>query len=443
MIPPAGVELRGRLCASALALASLLLPAAAAQRGAAARVHYGLDEGVLVRIEGGERSVPGCTDAAGPGRVHGAARSPHGTLYVAAERGLYALSDDTEYLTPLALGEGAPGGEPVGVAVDGRGVVWLATTEGFGAVDPVHLVGSVVHAGPCSSLRRLKDGRLRVETADGVLLHSPRSEPLAPLELVGKPSATPEGQVHLEVRWTGEGPPPQSFGLRELREQRYRFQSDSSFERTADPGPRTFEVIARDADLASTPPLRVSLRVPVPPHYDSRLLVLAPLLVGLLLVAALLARARALGGGRVRYIGALLGSYALLVLGLQVLAGIVRHGRSWPFIGFAMYADVHREGDAIFRPKLFGIERGGLEREVFPFQAGLASDGYWQALLPLVYDGDAACAAFVEAFNERHPTRPLRGLVVEDHKHVLTSQGPLPVAPVVMRVYDPEASHGR
>ena len=75
-------------------------------------------------------------------------------------------------------------------------------------------------------------------------------------------------------------------------------------------------------------------------------------------------------------------------------------------------------------------------RAVFPSQSP-------HFLAPRVYDRDEACQAFLDACNVRHPNGKISGFVIEDHEYRLTRAGPLRVAPVVMRVFHSEASHGR
>ena len=55
--------------------------------------------------------------------------------------------------------------------------------------------------------------------------------------------------------------------------------------------------------------------------------------------------------------------------------------------------------------------------------------------MPLVYDGDAPCQRFLDAYNKHRPRRTIRGFVVLDTKQRLTIDGPVTVAPVVMRVF--------
>ena len=98
----------------------------------------------LVRIEGSTTTTLECTDPEGTGTIHDVARGPFGTVYVAAQRGLFSVADSVRHLTPLPRQLGAPKGTPLALHVDRRGTIWLGTDEAFGCVEPVHLFGQTI-----------------------------------------------------------------------------------------------------------------------------------------------------------------------------------------------------------------------------------------------------------------------------------------------------------
>ena len=131
----------------------------------------------------------------------------------------------------------------------------------------------------------------------------------------------------------------------------------------------------------------------------------------------------------------LLSTFLVFAVGLQVVAGLIPHSRGWPFVGYSMYSQSYAPGEHIYTAVMIGIRGEGRRFRLDPAVAGYPSDGYWQALLPLVYGDDAERQRFVDAFNKISPHKPLVGFVIQDEKHRLTVEGPIEVAPVIMCVY--------
>src|SRR5262249_2437969 len=138
------------------------------------------------------------------------------------------------------------------------------------------------------------------------------------------------------------------------------------------------------------------------------------------------------GKGRAALLQGALSATAALVVGLQVLAGVVGHGRSWPFVGFSMYTERYREGSVLYQPELVGTRSAGSRQQLDPSSAGTAKDGLWQLLVPLVHDGAPARERWLQAYNAGHPDAPLRGLCVQERRWRLTADGPVRVAPIVL-----------
>ena len=60
-------------------------------------------------------------------------------------------------------------------------------------------------------------------------------------------------------------------------------------------------------------------------------------------------------GPRLRAVAkGLMGAFLVAAVGLQILAGILEHGRSYPFIGFSMYSEVYRKDHLIYTPEFYG-----------------------------------------------------------------------------------------
>ena len=419
-----------RICFPVLQIA-LLCGCLAAQ--VEVRYEYSLE--TLTRVTGNGREVIECTEPEGTGLIHGLGRGPFGTVYIAAERGLFSLSDDARYTTPFPRGEGAPKGEPRSLVVDERGTIWLATDQEFGCVDPVYRTGRVHFAGgPFSDVQLLEDGGLQIQSDSGPLSYRPALGPVPVIQVLSADSSPIDGVARVLVQAVADGAP--MYGFRVRTRHRFAWQEDPEFEILGlEPGRHEVEFAALDRDLRRSAPAMVTVTVPYPESLSKSFVLTVILGSGGGLLALLLIVGTRRGGGPRRRNKAFLSTFLFFAVGLQVLAGIFPHARGWPFVGFSMYSEGFREGDHIYKPVLLGIREDGTRVPIDPIRAGYASDGYWQALLPLVYDGDKKCREFLEAFNLRNPEEQLRGFVIHDEKHRLTRMGPVLVAPVVMKVY--------
>ena len=79
-----------------------------------------------------------------------------------------------------------------------------------------------------------------------------------------------------------------------------------------------------------------------------------------------------------------------------------------------------------------GLAPGGAELVIDPQTLGLALDGRWQALHPLIDGGERVARAYLAAFRRRFPRSPILGLQVQARRTRLTPEGPRAVAPLVL-----------
>ena len=66
---------------------------------------------------------------------------------------------------------------------------------------------------------------------------------------------------------------------------------------------------------------------------------------------------------------------------------------------------------------------------------GVAIDGRWQVLRPVIDGGDSAAADYVARFRERYPKSGIVGLQVQARRIRLTPEGPVRIAPLVLSHY--------
>ena len=134
-----------------------------------------VEDGLVRRIAGREQ-VLACTDPDGTGAVRGLAAHPGGTVFVAAQNGLFVVADGVDVLDPVTLREGAPPGAPVGVAVADEGRLWLLTESAFGCIDARQGFGRTfgpdagLPAGPYLGMRSGNSGELWILTGAGLFV---------------------------------------------------------------------------------------------------------------------------------------------------------------------------------------------------------------------------------------------------------------------------------
>ena len=401
-----------------------------------------LRDGAVVMLGGNQpRELP-CTAAAGAGSVAEFARHPLGTVVAAAEHGLFVLDLGHLVLDAPDLRDGVPRGTPRSVHADAMGRLWMCTDTDFGVVDIRFGFGRTFTAAdglPAPPFRRVADGgggRILLETATGVFAYQP-DRGLAP-RLVGDAGpksklASPAGEIDLGLQVEGLG----GASLRHRRRHHHLLlPMAGSTVQGLRPGWHTVEVHALDRDLRRVVVAEYEVEVPVPAAFDTRFLMSAVGLIALLVWAFAL-RGAATGVPPSFWQRARLatGRTALvMVVLLQLLAGYLGYGRSWPFVGFTMYTENWHEGTVLHRPRIEALRADGTRVPMHEDDIGVVQDGYWQMLAEVVFGSDAARQRFLEKV-DRHRSSgepPFLGFVLSDGRIRLTAHGPVDVAPNVM-----------
>lgn len=359
----------------------------------------------------------------------------------------WILGDDALLMTdaqaqapdPVRLEDGLLAGRPLGVVVDRGGErVWVATEREFGCFDSRFFFGRVLRPAdgvpppPYAGLTRVREGLRLVVRAGGSVVYRPDQGP--PPEVTAAEARLLAGRtVRIRVEGRAVGGP--TFRYRAAHRHAWRpIRGHVVDVPGVDPGRAVFEVVAVDRDLRYSAPRRLTIDVPYPKAFDKRLLVPAVGGVSLGLLALLVWRARR--GGRAAIWRALLSGGLAVVLSLQVAAGLLGHGRSWPFVGFSMYTERYHEGSVLYKAVIEGRFPDGVWRELHPSSFGLPSDGRWQAAVRLVHGGDTERRRCLEAYERSHGVK-LHGLRVRTLRHRLTRQGPIRIAAIVLARYEP------
>ncbi len=410
-----------------------------------------LADGELFRRRGKTRIELACVEPEGTGRVSDLALDPAGLVFVAAERGLFVLGPWVDTLDRVELLEGAPRGAPNSVHVDAKRRVWLATDEEVGVIDPSFYWGRTLAAellpgdGPYQI--EANEDLLTIRGSAGAKSYAPDSEDGPILE-----------RVVADDREVGEDSPPHHIGYANstlVRAEgkasggatfRYRVDGHHVWKDLGEalrleglsPGRHVLDVVAVDRDLNRSAPRSVRIDVDYPFYFEKHS---ALALVGsgaLLVLAVFLWQAR--GRGANAYGRALVSTAILLVIVLQVLAGLFPHAKGWPFVGYSMYSYRYAENEAIYEGVLVGLRPNQREFVIDPQAIGVAIDSRWQVLRPLIDGGENAHREYVEAFRKRFPRNAITGLQVQARRVRLTDRGPLNVAPLVLSHWEEE--HG-
>jgi hypothetical protein len=246
----------------------------------------------------------------------------------------------------------------------------------------------------------------------------------------------------LQVFATGTANGGASFRYRIDRHHLWRELTSDPIEGVP-PGAHVLDVIAVDCDLRRSDPTRISVAFDLPRRYDKSFVVRAAILVAALVVAGFAWRVLRHGGGRVAWLRVPISSAIAIVLGVQVLAGIVPHAKGWPFIGFSMYTNTYEQGSSIYDEKLVGIDRSGGMRDlsyagVVPF-----TDDPWQVIRPIVDGGPEVSRAWILRYNSLHPAQPIVGLQARVDRRVLTPHGAVRVAPLILSSHFEDEVLGR
>ncbi|MBX3463829.1 MAG: hypothetical protein KF830_11725 [Planctomycetes bacterium] len=419
--------------------AAVVAPPAAVALGHDRRLEL-VDGSLWLSGADGRRPV-GCTAADGSGAVHALARHAHGTVFVAATRGWFALDAEHAVLDRMELRDGVPPGSPRGVGVDRAGRLWLCTDEAFGVVDPRFGFGRTFGAAdglPAAPFRGLEldaEGRVLLVARDGTFAYTPdqgppprRSDGQVPRVAV---TASAAGEVELAVGVEGRG----GVTLRQRRWHHHLLQAMPGQRLVGlRPGRHVVEVHAVDRDLRRAVVGIYDVRVPPPAAFDARVL---PLLAGgggLLLFLLAWWRPRPGLPARRRFALAMGNSALAMVCGLQLLAAWLGYGRSWPFVGFTMYTETWRQDDVLHKPRLVGLLADGTRVEGAAHEAGILQDGYWQMLAEVAHGDAAAHRALLQRWNAGRPAGlpRLAGFRLVDGRIRLSARGPVDVAPTVL-----------
>jgi hypothetical protein len=405
------------------------------------------EHGTLFRERDGAREELGCTAPGGTGAVLDVALDPAGLSFVAAENGLFVLGARVDVLDPVQPLEDAPSGTVRSVHVDGARRLWIATDTGIGALDPSFYFGrSLAPAelpgpGPYR-VGPAEGGGVRLVGADSERVREP-SRAVQPrvtaLRVDGAELAPedelrrePAGTLALEPTGTADG--GTTFRYRFDRHHVWRALAPGVTVPMPSPGRHRLEVIALDQDLDRSEPFSVRVNVALPPHLDAGVLLAAALVTAGATLAFFLWHQRS-ARARLRPWRALVSTALVLVLALQVYAGIVPHGRGWPFMGFNMYTRAYARDEIIYDEQLVVLDANENELAVPPQSAGFMVDEPWEVLLPLVNDGEPALRAFLDAWRKRFPSGDARGLEVQVRRTRLTEHGPVVIAPLVLARY--------
>lgn len=442
-------QLRARLV-----IVGLLVSSALAQT-AHVSPRYAIEGGQLVRWTGDTRSELGCTSREGTGTVHAFARSPMGNVYVAAERGVYVVSDASEHLDPLPLFEGAPGGPVIGVAVADPRRVWFATERELVVFDAYQFFGHVL--GPADGLPAPPYRELRVEGAGEIVLVAGTGEFRIParersrceIELVsiaGQPFqrqalhqlASDTLPLELAVR----GDPRASLHWRDSRHANwYPLERDGPRIERLEPGEHELLLAAFDAELVQSEPIVLRVAVPYPRGLAPRTAVPIAAAIALAIALGFALRAARTPRPQRSWTRALVSAALVIVLGAQVVAAIFPHARGWPFVGFAMYTHTVEPFSHSYRDVLYGVPRRGARFEVPLWGFGMGQFEFRRRLVPAIHGGERERAALLDELNQRFYDGNLSGYEIVVERYRLTEHGPKKVAPLELVAYTREAAH--
>jgi hypothetical protein len=415
----------------------------------------------ILRRRGGTEVALACTDPAGTGEIRDLALDPSGLVFVAAARGLFVVSAEVDALDPVELREGAPRGAPRSVHVDAERRVWIATEEELGVVDPSFGWGRTMTreaesredgppGGPPYRLAGEPDGALVIETADGVFRYRPDQGPAPAVTRLEADGKTIEDGMTV----TGAYGHPLSVSAEAHAEggATFRWRLDGNHvwrelgtEPIEDihPGAHVLEVIAIDRDLRRSEPARVAIQYDLPPQYEKSFVVRVGLVVIAIVTAFFFWLARRSGGGREAWRRVPVSAAIAIVIGVQILAGLVPHAKGWPFIGFSMYTNTYGENWIIYDGGVFGIEPGGTTRKLEYHAVVPFADDRWQVIGPIIDGGPEFSRDWMERYNARHPETRIVGLQARADRRRLTPDGAVPIAPLVFSSYrEPEDGVG-
>ena len=382
------------------------------------------------------------------GQIHDLESDPGGVVYVIADNGIYISSPNSERLIQLKLKNGSPKGRPRSAHFDVRRRLWLATDEEFGVVDTRFFTGRVFteNDGLMPSLpigiMADKDNSLLFFTEKATYryrLDTGHAPTISVATVNGQPyhSAKPiriQYPGNLNLTLTGSGRGGVTFRVVPHERKRYRVKSvegDTVSLGDFDPGIFDIAIVAVDRDLNESQPLFIKVHVQWPFYFHPRFLVGVGVSLAVLVFIVALVAAWKIGKHPKRYQLALVSALLLMWIGIQILAAIVPHARTWPIVGWSMYTSSRQEGSLVGPTVIEGITEDG---HTFPIDAWQTYKIYPSQLIhPLVNYGRDAASSFLKSYNDQVGEKTLIGVQVRNkYRYALTNEGPVRVPP---RVY--------
>jgi len=394
---------------------------------------------VLERTRSGEKSELDTLEPEGTGTLYELAADPAGLVFVAAENGLFVLSPEVDVLDRVEVLDGAPPGSPTSVFVDEERRVWYASETAFGCIDPSFYHGRTIPVPGPGPYRIVGNGRYGIDVAgaEAEWRYRPGVGRAPRLDRVSRDGTELAAEQLLEldfgepIHLTAEGVGSSELVPRYRVDRHHKWLAlENGVDVEIEPGEHLLEVVLTDRDLRLSEPFPLRLRVAYPFYYRKAFVLGAGALCAVLVFLffhAIGRRARLPGSH------AIVSTVLVLVLGLQTLAGLVPHGRGWPFIGYSMYTTSLDVGHLAYNGILIGLTAKDRPRQIHIGALGVAADNRWQVLGPLIRDGEATNHAAIEKYNRERPTWiPIRRLQVWAERTRLTEGGPVPVAQLIL-----------
>ena len=395
-----------------------------------------IEGGVLLVQQGDSRRELPCTRPDGCGTAHALATTVFGQQVLAAEHGLFVMDPAHPVVDAMDLRDGVPEGAALGLVADGTRL-WFCTRDALAVVDVRFGYGYTFGAAeqvpppPYTGISRDR-GRLVLHTTSGAF--GLRLQGEEPVGMEPQPSdgiahdavlAQVDGSVRFEAALRAASGKP----LRARQRHSHLLQPlDDGVLRGLRPGEHTVLVYALDPDLRRTLVGDHSVHVPLPERYGTTFLPLAAVAAGILLLILAWPRRGRRRLGRATWRVAI-----VMVFGLQLLAALLGYGRSWPFMGFSMYTENYHEGSLLYKPLVRGCCVDGSIVELDDWQLGLHQDGYWQMLAEIVHGSEADLETLLATVQQRRRGARVIGFEFVDTRIRLTAQGPVDVAPTVLR----------
>lgn len=379
---------------------------------------------------------------------------PGGLTFIAAERGLFVSHPLAEASDPVRL-QGKELGAYAGRTVrsldfdldpEDRRRIWLACDGDLLVMEPSFFWGMRVATpkGPDGrdlevNAVRVSGDFLRVHTRAGVFerrlvdTHRPAApvlankEPNTPLRLAS------DQAIKLAIVGTN---------------LRYRLNRHHVWiEAVADdaglltipaqnPGVHSLDIISVGPDLLHSEPLRVELSVDYPRRLPGgwwgALLLFVPLCCLLAVMGVVRGYVTGQAAHSRSYGRAFLSAVAIAIVGLQVLAGLFPHARGWPFVGFSMYAQARQPGDIMYQASMGVLSPRGHAADIPPALPGVAVDGEFQILWPLIDGGEEAARDWAANFMAHTPGAKILGVQARARRRRLLNSGNVEIAPLVL-----------